>query len=129
MTGSTRKDADDLAAALRDLHRALIHAEAGDDPAFANPYTLLFAVIDNPRFAWLEELSRLIVEFDEARGDPETFSEVVVADTAAKARALIGEDGEASPEFRLRHLVAVQSAPDVALATGRLRAVLNRLGG
>lgn len=127
MSDVSRMNAAELSTALRDLHKALIHAEAGDDPAYSNPYTLLFDVIGNPRFAWLESLSQLIVVLDEARADKEAFSNAILADAARSAGRLIGEGEEHDAQFRLRHLMAVQSTPDVAIATGRLRAVLARL--
>jgi hypothetical protein len=127
MSEELRKNAAELSTALRDLHKALIHAEAGDDPAYANPYTLLFDVIGNPRFGWLESLSQLIVVLDEARADKENFSGEILADAAKSGRRLIGEGGDHDAQFRLRHLMAVQNAPDVAIATGRLRTVLARL--
>lgn len=127
MSDDLAKRAAELSTALRDLHKALIHAEAGDDPAYANPYTLLFDVIGNPRFAWLESLSQLIVVLDEARADKEMFSNAVLADAARGVGRLIGEGEDHDAPFRLRHLMAVQNAPDVAIATGKLRAALVRL--
>ena len=124
MTEDLQAKAAALSTALRDLHKALIHAEAGDDPAYSNPYTLLFDVIGNPRFAWLESLSQLIVVLDEARADKETFSGEVLAGAAASAGRLIGEGEDHDAQFRLRHLMAMQNAPDVAMATGRLRRTL-----
>lgn len=127
MSEKLQAKAAELSTALRDLHKALIHAEAGDDPAYANPYTLLFDVIGNPRFAWLESLSQLIVVLDEARADKETFSAEILADAARSAGRLIGEGEDHDAQFRLRHLMAVQNAPDVAIATGRLRRTLAAL--
>ena len=127
MTEELKAKAAELSTALRDLHKALIHAEAGDDPAYANPYTLLFDVIGNPRFAWLESLSQLIVVLDEARADKEAFSGDILADAARSAGRLIGEGEDHDAQFRLRHLMAMQNAPDVAMATGRLRRTLATL--
>lgn len=128
MTKDLKTRADDLARGLRDLHKALIHAEAGDDPAYENPYTLLFAVIGNPRFSWLESLSQLIVLIDEARTDKEgALTEAVLRDAVASAKRLIGEGDDHDAQFRLRHLMAVQNAPDVAIKTGKLRSILVEL--
>jgi hypothetical protein len=125
MTKDLKTRADDLARALRDLHKALIYFEAGGDSAYENPYTLLFAVIGNPQFAWLEGLSQLIVLIDEARTDKDgALTEAVLADAVSSARRLIGEGEDHDAQFRLRHLMAVQNAPDVAIATGKLRRVL-----
>jgi len=127
MTEELPGKAADLSTALRDLHKALIHAEAGDDPAYSNPYTLLFDVIGNPRFSWLDGLSQLIVVLDEARADKEPLTAQALDHAASAARRLIGEGADHDAQFRLRHLMAMQNAPDVAMATGRLRAALGRL--
>ncbi|MHB2265380.1 hypothetical protein [Aliihoeflea sp. PC F10.4] len=128
MTKDLKTRADDLARALRDMHKALIHAEAGDDPAYQNPYTLLFEIIGNPRFSWLESLSQLIVLIDEARTDKEgALTEAVLANAIASARRLLGEGKGHDTQFRLHHLMAVQNAPDVAITTGKLRRLLDEL--
>lgn len=114
-----------LSSALQAFHRALLRAEAGDDPAFDNPYTMLFALIGDPRFAWMKNVPELIARIDEHVHDG-TIEELGRLDALREeARALLGE-GKLKPDdtFRLRHLMALQKAPDVGLATGRLRKVL-----
>jgi len=119
--------ADELSLRLRDFHRALILSEAGDDPSFRNPYTFLFAVIGDPRFAWTNKLAQLIVKLDEQVAEGEISSpEHLLPFSEAVSRMLGGAEGE-DAEFRLRHLIALQKAPDVALATGALRKMLTRL--
>lgn len=118
--------ATELSVALKDLHRALIRAELGDDPALKNPYTALFALIGDPRFAWMGALSSLITSIDAQLADAETSA----ADTLAAARdgavALLGgtSGDPAEQAFRARHIMALQNEPEVGLATGRLRKVL-----
>jgi hypothetical protein len=129
-----REDADirglavALSDALKEFHRALIRAEIGDDPVLNNPYTMLFALIDNPALAWMGGLSRLIARIDEQVADGSIAEPAALAKFGREAAALIGEgEGEADPEFRLRHLTAIQKEPEVGLATGRLRAALAKL--
>jgi len=55
-----------LTHAIMDLHRALIQAEAQATGLAGNPYKLLTAVMQDPRFAWLRSFSDLIVAMDEA---------------------------------------------------------------
>ena len=117
--------ASKLSGALKDLHRALIRSEVGDDPALANPYTMLFALIGDPRFAWMGALSELIARIDQTVADGETGQPGMLAGLRDEAAALIGEGGaDAAAAFRLRHLMALQKEPEVGLATGRLRKVL-----
>lgn len=124
----TRRQARVLSDALKDFHRALIRAEIGEDPVLNNPYTMLFALIDNPAYAWMGRLSRLISRIDEQVADETIAQPGVLAAHVQEAAALIGEgEGDADPAFRLRHLSALQKEPEVGLATGRLRAALKNL--
>lgn len=123
-----RRAARDLSAALKDFHRALIRAEVGDDPTLDNPYTQLFALIGDPRFAWMGVVSRLVTRIDEAlAGKAEEAPDFAALlplwrDEAAE---FLGEGAKASAsDFRQRHLSALQKEPDVGLATGRLRRAL-----
>ncbi|WP_159587416.1 hypothetical protein [Chelativorans xinjiangense] len=118
--------AGELSSALKSLHRALILAEAGDEEALKNPYTLLFALIDDPRFAWTSRLSQLIVRLDEMLQEEFSTADDLLPFRDEVARMLGEEEGE-DAEFRLRYLTALQKAPDVALATGGLRRVLAKL--
>ncbi len=113
-----------LSGALQDFHRALIRAEIGDDPELQNPYTRLFALIGDPRFAWMGTLSGLVARIDHQVAKDE-MDGAALREAHASASALLGE-GEAGQDerFRLRHLIAIQKDPDVGLATGRLRAAL-----
>lgn len=124
MTDDERKAAAGLSSALKGLHRALIRAEAGDDPNLQNPYTLLFAVIGDPRFGWMSGLSQLIVQLDEMLEDEEAASAGSLAPFRSAAEALLGEGEKEQVEFRLRYLMALQKDADVALATGALRRTL-----
>ncbi|MFC6488390.1 hypothetical protein [Nitratireductor sp. GCM10026969] len=126
-TNSASALGEDLSSALKALHRALILAEAGDDETLQNPYTLLFAVIGDPRFAWTNGLSQLIVRLDEMLTAGEIASPDDLLPFRNEAARLLGEEGGADNEFRLRYLIALKKAPDVALATGRLRQIMAEL--
>lgn len=117
-----RIHADQLSAGLRELHRALIVAEAGEDFSQQNPYTFLFAVIGDARFAWINGLTQLIVRLDEAIAEGEISSGEQLEPFRSDASRLLG--GGADADFRLRHLMAIQRAADVAIATGGLRRAL-----
>lgn len=119
--------AGELAAALKAFHRALILAQAGDDPALQNPYSLLFAVINDQRFTWLSGLSQLIVRLDEMLAEEEISSPDHLLPFRDAVARMLGEKEAGDSEFRLRHLMALQNSPDVALATGRLRRILAKL--
>jgi len=127
-----RTQAAALSSALQELHRALIRAEIGDDPSLENPYTMLFALIGDPRFAWMGNLSQLVVRIDETLADRDLPEDGLTTEMTVwrdEAAALIGEGGEANAQFRLKHLTALQKEPAVGLATGRLRKTLAGLAG
>lgn len=117
--------ASDLSSGLKDLHRALIRSELGDDPALQNsPYTMLFALIGDPRFAWMGALSQLITRIDEMMSDAEAQELAALREMTVEAANLIGEGEGASSTFRMHHVMALQKEPAVGLATGRVRKVL-----
>jgi hypothetical protein len=120
--------AAELSAALKDLHRALIRSEIGDDPALQNPYTMLFALIGDPRFAWMGPLSRLITRIDQQVAEGQIAGEAALLALHEEAFDLASRGkGEGLAVFRMRHVMALQREPQVGLATGRLRKVLASL--
>ena len=93
-----------------------------------SPENLLFALIGDPRFAWMGALSELIARIDQAVADGEAADIEIVFAFREEAAALIGEGGgESVAAFRLRHLTALQNEPEVGLATGRLRKALSAI--
>lgn len=125
MTADHSASAAELSLALQAFHRALLQAEIGGDPAYDSPYTRLFALIGEPRFAWMKAVPELIGRIDQHRDDATIAEPGVLDGLREEARAFLGEGSlEADDGFRLRHLTAIQKEPDVGLATGRLRRVL-----
>ena len=118
--------AAELSSALKELHRALIRAEIGDDPALQNPYPMLFALIGDPRFAWMGPLSQLIARIDEQVAEDGITDAEILAALHGDVADLTGEGNDAAT-FRMRHVMALQKEPQVGLATGRLRRVLATL--
>lgn len=124
--------ASELSSALKELHRALIRAEIGDDPGLKNPYSALFALIGDPRFSWMDPLSQLIVRIDEQVAGKEITSMEMVSQLRRQAALLIGEEKSAvaMPDiFRMRHVMALQKEPEAGFATGRLRKLLAKNPG
>lgn len=121
----TKTQARALSGALKELHRALLKAEAGDDPALENPYTMLFAIIgEDPRFKWTSILSQLIVFLDEKLAEDEMKSAEDLRPFREGAEKLMGIEEGGEAEFRLRYMMALQKDPHVGLAAGRLRRTL-----
>ncbi len=116
---------------LLHLHKRLLRSEAAlyerDVQRIASSGQLLDLVLNHPAFAWLRELSQLIVLIDETidSGDPIT---------AAEADRLIGKSrGLLSPAefgngFARRYFETFQRDPDAVLAHADMIKILNRLG-
>jgi len=126
--------AEDTRARLRRLRQLLIalHKALLDDATAAYemdrgrvgpPGYLLQLVIHDPWFAWLHQVSELIVRIDEA-------ASVEGAATEADARALVDQvdrllvPSESGDTFARRYFEALQRQPAVVLAHGEVRKAL-----
>lgn len=119
---STRSDPRRRLTTLRNgllrLHKALLDSERDvydhDIQRITSSGQLLGLVMHDPHFAWLHELSELVVVIDEVlEGDP---PELLNADRlVAQARALLVPDEEGQG-FERRYFEALQRDPGVVLA-------------
>ena len=117
----------EAAAALREVHRALVQAvraayERDVGPA-GGPGRPLRLLTEDPYFAWLHPMSELIVDLDSL-----LTQELLPPGTVAGVRQEINRLTQAggSP-FWDNYAPLLQSAPDVVMAHGRLRRALNAL--
>jgi hypothetical protein len=104
-----------------DLHRALLHAQARETGLDGNPYTLLGAVMEDPRFAWLRAFSDLIVAMDEAGARGELPDAAAIAPYVDTLRGLIAP-GTAAAE---RIAALAPTTPDLAAAAARTDAAVS----
>src|SRR5829696_528277 len=127
LSASTRARLADLRTALLALHKALLDdakvAYEMDRGRIASTGALLQLVIGDPWFAWLQQLSGLIVRIDEM-----TATEAKATD--ADARALFEQvdrllvPSETGADFARRYFEALQRQPAVVLAHGEVKRVL-----
>ena len=117
----------EAAAALREVHRALVQAvKAGYErevgPA-GGPGQLLRLLTEHPYFAWLHPMSELIVDLDSLLAQ-----EILPQGTVAAVRQEIDRltQAGASP-FWEKYAPLLQSDTDVVMAHGRLRRAINAL--
>ncbi len=122
MTKSVQ-DIDGLEAvsrALQDLHRQVLETEAPPIPG-RTAVSLLDRLINDPEWAWLRALSRLIADIDGALADREGPAADAVAATA-RTRALVFGVGEGRDEgFLARYRPLLQQNPALASAHGELK--------
>jgi hypothetical protein len=109
-----------LSLAVMDLHRALLHAQGREAGLAGNPYKLLGAVMEDPRFAWLRAFSDLIVAMDEAGARGELPDAAALAPFVAAVRALIAPGTEAAA----RIAALAPTTPDIAAAADKTRIAL-----
>lgn len=125
-SGSSRSTLEQLAEALRAVHKALIDSTRREyervHGRIDSPYTLFTLVANDPAFAWLQPMTRLIVEIEDLLGPkaPPVGKEILER-ARRDVSALIGTGG---PGFSADFQARVQKDPDVAVEHGRLHALL-----
>jgi len=127
LSAVTRARFADLRTSLLSLHKALLDdakvAYEMDRGRIPSTGALLQLVIGDPWFAWLQQLSGLIVRIDEM-----TATEAKATD--ADARALFEQvdrllvPSETGADFARRYFEALQRQPAVVLAHGEVKRVL-----
>ena len=122
----------DLRNELLGLHKTLLDSETAvydrDIRKIKSRGQLLELVLHDPWFAWLHELSELVVLIDEALDAKEPVVTGADADRfLAKARELVAPS-DGSSEFRRHYLEALQRDPNVVMAHAQAIKVLVSLG-
>jgi hypothetical protein len=129
--GPAHQRLTDLRNGLLALHKTLLESEQAtyerDIARIPSKSELLRLVLYDPWFAWLHELSELVVMIDEtldAKEPPDRFD----ADRlVAQARELLTPN-ETGQGFEKRYFEALQRDPDVVLAHAKTRKLVMSLG-
>jgi len=132
--GSSRQSVQrltDLRNGLLGLHKTLLDSERAvyehDIARISSSGELLSLVLYDPWFAWLHELSELVVWIDEALDAEEPPNGLEAERLIGQARDLLAPN-ETGKGFAKRYLEALQRDPDVVLAHAQMRKVLSSLG-
>ena len=116
-----RRTLADLRNALLRLHKTLLDSERAryerDVARIRSPHHLLSLALHDPWFAWLHELSELVVLIDETLAAKAPATSAAAGRLVAQARALLAPREEGGG-FAQRYFEALQSDPDVVLAHG-----------
>ena len=127
LTAETREQLTNVRTALLRLHKTLLDFErAGYERvhgALGNSYQFLQLVMSDPWFAWLRQLSELIVEMDELLAAKETPNEATGAALIQNARMLL-IPAESGSEFQKKYFAAMQQSPEVVVAHAEFAKVL-----
>jgi hypothetical protein len=116
---------------LLKLHKALLDSERAryehDVERISSSGQLLNLVLHDPWFAWLHELSELIVLIDETLDGDEPAGPVEAGRLLAQARTLV-TPAEFGNGFRKQYFDALQRDPDVVIAHGAAVKLMDGLG-
>jgi hypothetical protein len=126
--GERRAALRELAAGLRDLHRALLEQQRLEHErvhlVVVNGAQLLHLVAHDPGFAWLRVLSAVMVDLDTLIDEPAPPSE----DELAAIRQELEETfSPAAPARFWEKATPLLQDPRVAIGYGRVRSVLAKL--
>ena len=128
---STEERLTDLRNALIRLHKALLDSERAsyerDIARVTSTGQLLELVLNDPFFAWLHELSELIVIIDETLDADDPASSEDADRLVARSRLLLVPE-ESGRGFAGRYFEALQRDPDVVVAHGATVRALSKLG-
>jgi hypothetical protein len=129
-----RKRLDEVAHALRPLHKALVDLvkldyEKQKGATIPGPVQLFQLLTQDPFFLWLHPMSALMAEIDELYDQKEPIAHDDVVAVRTTLESLLGSRGqEPSPDsFVSRYLEILQNDPDVVMAHARVRRALDRL--
>jgi len=119
ITEKTRQQLTSIRQVLLRLHKTLLEFErqayerAHD--RISNSYQFLQLVMSDPWFAWLRQLSELIVEMDELLAAREGASDSTALALMAQSRILL-TPAESGSEFQKKYFAAMQQSPEVVVA-------------
>ena len=120
----------DLRNGLLRLHKALLESEQAsyerDVQRIATRSELLGLVLNDPWFAYLHELSELVVLIDETLDSKDGVTTEEAIRLIGQARDLL-TPAEQGAGFRKQYFEALQRDPDVVIAHGEMMRVLSSI--
>jgi hypothetical protein len=127
LTENTRQQLTNVRTVLLRLHKTLLDFEREgyerERGKIGNSYAFLQLVMSDLWFAWLRQLSELIVEMDELLAAKETPGEATAVALIRQASILL-TPSESGSEFQKKYFAAMQQSPGVVLAHSEFANVL-----
>ena len=126
-TSQLRDDLEAVSRALQQLHKLVLEAEGAPLPGQAG-LALLDRLLNDPGWAWLRPLSKLIADLDEGLAKDTGLTAGEAAAAAGHVRALVFGLGEPRDEaFLGRYRPLLQLSPALASAHGQLKRLVDAL--
>ena len=127
LTEKTREQLTGVRTSLLRLHKTLLNFEREGyerkHGSIANSYAFLQLVMSDPWFAWLRQLSELIVEMDELLAARETPKDATAVALMQQAGIML-TPSESGIEFQKKYFTAMQQSPEVVLAHSEFAGLL-----
>ena len=123
ITAESRELLGKLRNLLLEQHKLLLDRERAEYQKTNGPITgpgpFLALVLGDPHFAWLKQVSTLIVEIDEALSRRSKAEQPVADALTAQAREMM-RPRERGSDFQVRYYKAVQESPDIVILQCRI---------
>jgi hypothetical protein len=128
---SINADSRELLGKLRNLlleqHKLLLDRErAAYEKAHgptAGPGALLMLVLEDPHFAWLKQISTMVVEIDETLSRRSKADQSMADAIMARAREMM-KPRQHGTDFQVRYYNSIQESPDVVILQCRIEQLL-----
>lgn len=118
MTGATRDKLRNVRQVLLRLHKTLLDFEREgyerEHGEINNSYEFLNLAMNNAWFAWLRQLSEIIVQMDELLDAREDTAESTALALIDEARLLL-TPAEGGGDFQRKYFAAMQQSPEVVM--------------
>jgi hypothetical protein len=127
ISAASREVLVNLRNLLLEQHKLLLDRERAEyeklHGVISGPGPFLALALNDPHFAWLKQLSTMVVEIDEALSRRSTADQPAADALLSQARELMRprEDGN---DFQARYYRAVQESPDVVILQCRIEKLL-----
>jgi hypothetical protein len=89
----------------------------------AGPGPFLALALNDPAFAWLKQISTLVIEIDEALSRRSKADQPAADAIIAQAREMM-RPREQGSDFQSRYYRAIQESPDIVIAQCRIEKLL-----
>lgn len=120
-----------LSQALQELHRTLLLTEAqrlsNESGAPVNPYDLLQASLHDPSFAWLRQMSMLIVHIDMVVDETENLSGTEANQIHELVLRLIEKPDEGKDQEFWSKYSAYLNDPEIIMMHSKVKTILGSL--
>ena len=127
LTAESRERLTKVRTVMLRVHKTLLDFEReGYERArgkITNSYEFLQLVMGDAWFAWLRQLSELIVEMDELLASKETPKESTALALIEQAKILL-TPSESGADFQKKYFQAMQQSPEVVVAHAEFARVL-----